>query len=366
MTKLKSSRIIDLINWLNSLRSVTDFETSALASIKGECDASGIKARWTDGGLLIGNPELKIVFLAHVDRIGFIGISGKLEVGSRIKLSYVARPKSVTPRIIKERFSNGLLIGFDPSTGEDLFIAYLIQDDSDDFQANVCHIIDKHHPIISHDTPIPLTAVKPVLSQVGDLLQGFFDNSAGLAIAIAAVAKHPEQLSCMITVAEEGGGYQNWPTGGRGAQKYIHNHDPRKILVVIDVRFAGLIQSTEQENCVGMGVVLREAEYRKNDDGNPRLLLRVDEEVLAFIKKYCERENIRYQTFSGFGITEAGRGYETLGQNARLRCVWLQPPIANEHSQFEVVSLSDLEGTLRIAEELREFVPIVTDTPADN
>jgi len=350
---IKSSQITDLINWLNSLRSVTDFEMPALSKIQEVCIANGINAMYCDGGLLIGNPQSKIVFMAHVDRIGFVAIGGNLEDGSTIDVSYIAKPASVTPKLIKERFSEALLIGYDPVTAEDLFIASLLQNKEDNYQAKICRVINPHQLNVSYSNPIPLTAVKPALFRIDDYLQGNFDNSGGLAIALMAVAKYPEQLSCIITVAEEGGGYQNWPTGGRGALKYIQHHDFEKILVAVDVRPSSLIKSNEQDTRVGKGVVLREAEFRKDSTNNSRLILKADKPALDYVKKFALQNNIQYQTFSGLGITEAGRAYESLREGITLRCIWLQPPIANEHSPFEVVSLTDIENTLRIAEELR-------------
>ena len=126
-------------------------------------------------------------------------------------------------------------------------------------------------------------------------------------------------------------------------------------MVVIDVRPAELIESDEIKNCVGKGVVFREAEYRKDNNGKPSLLINADKEILTYIKNFVVQNNIQYQTFDGTGITEAGRAYEVLGQDAKLRCIWLQPPIANEHTQFEIVSLADIEDTLKIIEGLKEL-----------
>ncbi len=352
MIDINSTKLTDLITWLNSLRSVTDFEMPALSKIKDVCTANNIQAKMIGGGLLIGNPSAQVVFMAHVDRVGLIAINGKIEEDSIIDLTYVAKLSKLNPKSIKERFSKTLLVGYSPQTGEDLFIASLLDEDTHSLNAKIFCVIKSPQESISVNNPIPVTAIKPSLTQIDDYLQGYFDNSAGLAISIAAVAKHPEKLSCIITVAEEGGGYKNYSAGGRGAQEYIKHHDPEKILVVIDVRPAKLTETDSGKNSVGMGVVLREAEFRKNNNGNPKMLLKADEEVLNFVKEFSKQNNIRYQLYSGSGVTEAGRAFESLNQDTKLRCIWLQPPIVNEHSQFEIVSLTDIEGTLKIAEGL--------------
>lgn len=357
MDKLSSSKITEIINWLNSLRSVTDFEAPALSKIKETLESNKIKANNFSGGLLIGNPNARIVFMTHVDRIGFVAINGKLAKDSIIDLAYIAKLSKVKPKSIKERFSKTLLVGYNPVTGEDQFIASIIDEDSNNFQAKIIRVINNQQETISNEKPIPLTAVKSPLSQTDDYLQGYFDNSAGLAISIAAVAKYPDELSCIITIGEEGGGYQNHSAGGRGAQAYIQHHDFQKILVVIDVRPASLFESDKEQNCIGKGVVLREAEFRKSSTSKPRLLLSADNEVLKYVKEFSSRNNIQYQTHNGSGVTEAGRAYESLGKVVNLRCIWLQPPIANEHTQSEIVSLSDIEGAQKIAEGLRFLYP---------
>jgi len=348
----RSSSLMEIINWLTSLRSVTDFEAPALAQLKEMCEKNNIYTSYMSGGLLIGNIKSKAVFMAHIDRVGFVAIEGVIKDRGTLKLGYVSSSPSIRPQDVKQRFLNTLLIGYDPKTGEDLFLSTINNDEIDGYSAEICCIFKENsHNIVSYENPIPLTPAKPCLSYVGNYLQGFLDNSAGLAIALSVVAKHPSQLSCIVTTSEEGGGYLKKPTGGRGAQEYIHYHDPSQLLV--DVRPSSLTISNAETTRVGDGVVLRESEWRKREDGARELLLNAHPESLSFIRRFAESNNIPFQIFSGVGLTEAGRAYEALGPKAILSCIWLQPPVAYMHSPFEVSSLTDLESTQKLAEAMK-------------
>jgi putative aminopeptidase FrvX len=347
--------IIDLINWLNSLRSVTDFEEPALSQIHQFCHKYSIPNQINDGGLLIGNPKSHIVLMAHADRIGFVAVRGCIDINEDLELSYIAQLKSIPPATIKNRFSDSLLIGYEPITGEDLFVALLSNDCSPEYHAKIIKVFDMNKRIVDINNPVPMTAVKSQISRFGDYLIGNFDNSAGLALAILMVKTYPEDFSCIITKSEEGGGYLKASSGCRGAKEYIKNHDLQKILVVIDVRPSSLFSNDNNKNCVGKGVVLRKAEFRKDENGEPVLLIEADKKALEYALKVANEKGIEIQTFSGMGITEGGRALEELGSTKPLRCVWFQPPIEYEHSQSEIVSLSDLTTTLTLVESLRHF-----------
>ena len=83
----RNSNLVDIINWLTSLRSVTDFETSALEQLHQMCIKNDLKAYLTKVGLRIGNINTKFVLMSHIDRIGFIAVNGFIKLGSTIEIN---------------------------------------------------------------------------------------------------------------------------------------------------------------------------------------------------------------------------------------------------------------------------------------
>ena len=354
---------LNLVTWLNSLPCVTDFEYFALSELKKACDQYSIETSYIgdqqqNKQLLIGNKNANVIFITHIDRIGFVATKGKISVNSVLEVSYIQPPRSdKTREKIEGRFKNSdtELVGYDPSNGKFLFYAKLIDRQGIQFLAKITKIIIGEGQEIDEHSPIPLTGAKIPEQIEGERFKGTFDNSVGIAIALQTIAQYPTQLACIVTTREEGGGYaskDNKADGRRGAYEYGSIHDPTKLLVVIDDRpseseeIDDRSSDDEKRTFVGKGVVLRK---REGD-------LDAYQVAFDYIVEFCKTQQIQYQMYNGEGgKTEAGRVSEALQkQGKKLKCIWLQPPVADNHCPFEEISEKDIDDTRRLAEALAD------------
>ena len=338
------SNIQDTINWLLEYYSITDFEAAAQKVIEKFCEVKDVPFRYIGSNLFIGSDEAKIMLMTHIDRVGFVATGGVVKTGSIITVQYISETKKKFSEIVG-RFENCQLVGYDPISGNELFYARLFTDEIS-FYLEINNAVSEFTII----EPIPVSPIKTKLKIDNGIAMGVLDNTCGVAIGIKNVFSRPNQISCLISTKEEGGGYKGFQNGGRGAIEFIGSYNPKALIVVVDVRPT---ISSSQEIVVGNGPVLRLEESRKKENGIREKLLLADEQALKILRGFALENSIKIQEYRGSGITEIGRAKESMREVA-IRCCWIQPPVLNNHTINEVVSLQDLYSTNLLVEGLLE------------